>query len=769
MKKGLFGFAVILVLAFSACGDSTTEIVTATSQEDDYTEKSDSVSHDTVYVKGGVSCYTRELLGGRGVKIVCDGDSVGVLLNGSQGEKGDPGEEGTPGAGCSLVRVSDTEVRLFCGGDSTTIYLGTPADTAAKDTMVVHDTVVREIVFVGDTGNVDETKSCVMKRLDSNSVRLVCDGDSIILYEKILPGMVPEDIDSAKIPMQFDSLKGVPMGPFVSETVVSLHGLSDGRTLRQTGIKIAGEVSPGNGRYRFRGFELPSQYALIEVSGRCHNISLRSICNKNITLYALVNLLEIQDLEINVNVLTHMEYNRVYHLVAQEGMPFGEAKRKAQKEILSLFHFDLEDYVNSEDMAFFGNREADAALLAISFLMETVMSYFYPDMGLGYDYPTYLENVTRSLATDYEIKPLTKVYMAEVALEKDDESEFATTGSIIGEYYWGQVSDFKKYVRIFLGEELGLGVCGSDSVPKGTVRHVTNSNSTYYAESYTDTSSAGKGIRFICTDGAKWRIATEMEKDTVGLNFENTNDGTLTTGVLTGKKIVWDANTLRYADSTEVYWNKGCISENKGESLIMPGQLSYYKCTDDGWVFDIEKNTGSMEDTRDNQVYRTMTIGNQIWTAENMNFAIISGSQCYDNDSQKCKKYGRLYNYDAAMIACPSGWHLPDSTEWVELFDVVGDSAIAGLMLKSSEGWEDLEDGSSGNGLDAYGFTALPGGNIYGTYSASDHEGFGNYLWSATEVNSSKSYGYVFGYDWNRVSKYEYLKSMGLSVRCVKN
>lgn len=54
---------------------------------------------------------------------------------------------------------------------------------------------------------------------------------------------------------------------------------------------------------------------------------------------------------------------------------------------------------------------------------------------------------------------------------------------------------------------------------------------------------------------------------------------------------------------------------------------------------------------------------------------------------------------------CPKGWHLPDTTEWQSLFSAVGGKTAAGKMLKSTSGWN-----SNGEGLDAFGFSALPAG-----------------------------------------------------------
>ena len=57
--------------------------------------------------------------------------------------------------------------------------------------------------------------------------------------------------------------------------------------------------------------------------------------------------------------------------------------------------------------------------------------------------------------------------------------------------------------------------------------------------------------------------------------------------------------------------------------------------------------------------------------AENLDIE-VEGSFCYDNDPENCKKYGRLYTWEAAKKACPKGWHLPSDAEWKILMNKMG-------------------------------------------------------------------------------------------------
>ena len=242
---------------------------------------------------------------------------------------------------------------------------------------------------------------------------------------------------------------------------------------------------------------------------------------------------------------------------------------------------------------------------------------------------------------------------------------------------------------------------------------------------------------------------------------------------------------------------------------------------------------GELVDERDGRVYRTVKIGSQTWMAENLNYAYIQAyekrdsshkcdnydpsycemclfnldslSFCYNNDLDSCKKYGRLYLWDAALNCgedenervckgmkkesihshgiCPEKWHIPSFNEWEMLSNYVSDSA---KYLKTKMGW-----GDDTTGLDVLGFGVLPAGMYPNISELTAYVTMLNYefwgldrdligqaacFWSTQQDGYKLDFGYqdyidarafCFSNENNLIMSELVSKSLGLSVRCV--
>jgi len=172
-------------------------------------------------------------------------------------------------------------------------------------------------------------------------------------------------------------------------------------------------------------------------------------------------------------------------------------------------------------------------------------------------------------------------------------------------------------------------------------------------------------------------------------------------------------------------------------------------------------SASTFTDSRDGKAYRTIKIGQKVWFAENLNFA-EEGSRCYDNDPANGDKYGRLYDWETAVKACPPGWRLPTDEEWSAVEHIVGGRSIAGKKLKSPSGWN-----KGINETNEYGFSALPSGGGYG-----DGEfygcGFNGFWWTGTEYGTGLAWFRVMGYDYDGMGRGYYGKTGLFAVRCIQ-
>lgn len=160
--------------------------------------------------------------------------------------------------------------------------------------------------------------------------------------------------------------------------------------------------------------------------------------------------------------------------------------------------------------------------------------------------------------------------------------------------------------------------------------------------------------------------------------------------------------------------------------------------------------------------YESVTIGGKTWMKRNLNRATDS-SWCYNNSPDSCAKYGRLYTWEAAMSACPSGWRLPTREEWQGLVDYAGGSSTGGKKLKAVSGWSEVVAGF--NGTDDFGFSALPGRCRMPSGSFFD-VGTG-YWWSSTESGADYAYSRYMYYYNDYIEEESISKKYGRSVRCV--
>jgi len=187
-----------------------------------------------------------------------------------------------------------------------------------------------------------------------------------------------------------------------------------------------------------------------------------------------------------------------------------------------------------------------------------------------------------------------------------------------------------------------------------------------------------------------------------------------------------------------------------------------------------------------NNVKKSVNIGNQIWMSENLNVEHYrngdkipqvknpekfcekeTGAWCYYmNELDNGIIYGKLYNWYAVNDPrglAPSGWHVPSDTELKQLIKYLGGENKAGKKMKSTNGWND-----NGNGDNSSGFSALPGGTISGG-GEFYHIGEYSYWWSSSKINSDSAWFIGLGYDGDRIGISDGFMGEAFYVRCVND
>jgi len=152
------------------------------------------------------------------------------------------------------------------------------------------------------------------------------------------------------------------------------------------------------------------------------------------------------------------------------------------------------------------------------------------------------------------------------------------------------------------------------------------------------------------------------------------------------------------------------------------------------------------------------------WLTENVNVG-VPGSYCYQDDELMCRRYGRLYTWDAAQRACRSlhgGWRLPTDEEWRRLAKpyggVHGESADDGKSAYESL----LKGGYSG-------FDALLGGGRAPDRNEYDRLEAHGFYWTASESGPASAVFFNFGRGSQALYRQpEGEKPRAFSVRCVR-
>ncbi|MCQ2063526.1 MAG: hypothetical protein MJY99_09365 [Fibrobacter sp.] len=298
-----------------------------------------------------------------------------------------------------------------------------------------------------------------------------------------------ENADEDIVAVENMDLAGISQkGPFVTGSVVTLQELN-GITLNQTGKSFKGSIKSDKGDFVIAGIDLSSQYAVLEASGYYRDEITGKKSPGPITLRAITDLSNRKT--VNINLLTHLEYDRVMFLVDKKKRSIAKAKAQAEKEIFDIFGIDGE-IVESEDLNIFKPGDANAALLAVSVLMQS-------DVDVG-GLTERIGNFSIALAEEGVWDDAeTKAKIADWACDADLNGNLLDIRkNVEGWKYSDSIPPFEKYVTKFWWDNYGLGACNKKN--DGEVQKNINKLSELYEG------------RFTCENG-HWIVLNDDKDD----------------------------------------------------------------------------------------------------------------------------------------------------------------------------------------------------------------------------------------------------------------
>ena len=510
-------------------------------------------------------------------------------------------------------------------------------------------------------------------------------------------------------------------GPFVTGSAVTVQEL-DGITLKQTGKSFKGTIKSDKGDFAIKDINLQSQYAILEASGYYRDEITGKKSTGTVTLRALTDLSNRKT--VNINLLTHLEYERVMYLVTEKKKPIAEAKAQADEEILAAFGIEG-NFGKSEDLNIFESGDGNAALLAISVLMHADADVAGLTERMGEF------SIVIAEGGDWEDAD-TKAVIADWACDADLKGTLANVRkNVEGWKYADSVPAFEKYVTNFWWDNYGLGQCTKKR--EGDTKRNVNKLSKLYNE------------YFVC-EGGRWLIPGDDAKS---------------------------------SSSMESPKSSSSSKNPPSSSSIDSGEPVFGELTDarDGRVYKTVK-LGSQEWMAENLNYAaegSLCYENDEKNCEkygrlyNWEVALDTSNRgCGDNFSG-CRLRSDFHPREGI---CPDGWHVPEHAEWDTLFayaDAHGEGESAADALQAYYRDDYLEKTYSS---DRFGFNVVPAG----VFNGNEFSGLGTSteFWTASiETTDWLSYISI------TPSTIHFVKGSGsnvymthirhaVSVRCVK-
>ena len=382
-------------------------------------------------------------------------------------------------------------------------------------------------------------------------------------------------------------------GPFNNGTAINIAELTN--TLSPTGRNFSSAITDNTGRFSVANVELESPYVELRANGYYFNEVSNEISSGQLTLFALSNLTG--KTSLNVNILTHLEKNRMVTLMSGDNpKTFAEAKIQAQEEVLAIFDYSRADVPESELLDISQSGAANAKLLAMSAIIQG-------DLTVG-QMSQLLANMSTDIASD---GTLDDTNLRNTLIENSKNLDIAEVRSHLEAHYSSlgvsaNIADFETEVNQFLKPPEAQDI--SASIAEDTQINITLAGSDPEGESLTYT--------IYEVNNATVTLNGDVANYTPNANFYGTdtfkyyaNDGTSDSNIATVTMTVSaeddDPNTLDVSTTTD-------------EDIAVVVNLSAEEYDGDSYSFTIidQPNDGSVSLNGASATYTP----NQDWNGE---------------------------------------------------------------------------------------------------------------------------------------------------------
>ena len=473
-------------------------------------------------------------------------------------------------------------------------------------------------------------------------------------------------------------------GPFVTGSAVTVQEL-DGITLKQTGKSFKGSIKSDKGDFAIKDINLESQYAILEATGYYRDEVSGKKSSGTVTLRALTDLSNRKT--VNINLLTHLEYERVMYLVNKKKMSIADAKAQAEEEVLASFAIEG-DFGESEDLNIFKTGDGNAALLAVSVLLQSDVDVAGLTERMGEFSIALAEGGSWDDAD-------TKTAIADWACDVDLKGSLSKVRkNVEGWKYADTVPAFEKYVSNFWWNNYGLGACN------GKRENETKRNINKLSKLYNE--------YFVCEKG-RWHIpGDEPESSSSSKPVEGSSSSTNVSSSSLYDPFVSSSSSepedtipplpaeLDFFDSTYSFIGYRSFGEGKQEVWFLQAKQESYQNGRDSVASALVKTMGNKgfsfegvinNDSLDAAWYDTLSYVYSL-KKENVLYKIsISKERVLGI------MFGSDFSFKVKAVVLKDGFEEMPTTDYSSLrFDKLSkefDFAAEYLLLKSMEAWDD--------------------------------------------------------------------------------